>query len=643
MTKLRLLLIFLLCFPMSSIADPSSPSAPIHQPNTTVVKHAASKHKHQRHHHKTVSHANKKHHLSHKKIAHHNKPTHSKVVTSHVKHSSQLVAGHSKSISSPQLLAVNSLENSVHQPAKASPTLTSASPTPATPSTAATSNVKKSTQAVASTVTSKDKDDNLTLRPGDQLHIAFPGEASFNKDFTIDYRGYIMLPEIGNIPIGGLTLGQAKKAISHALSLSYQHTDFVKINLQSRMLVIHVLGHVGNPGRVILPEDANIQMALNAAGGIRDNAETSRIQLRRGDHSSTFDYRKYLDTGELTLLPELKTMDTIFVPSSTVSTAKADEKILLTPESSLKVIGAVSRAGGYKWEKERSLLDYIVEAGGLNNNADTANIKILRQDQQPLYYDLEQFLKQGGNIDNMPTMKPGDIIQVPDLSRGTGGIQATWHQLPADESIYLFGAVGNPGRYRFKPGFDLIDLLAASGGASAGADIRDIRIIDHNSYRPNIQVANLAFYFNTGDRSLLPALKAGDIVFIPSNVRGGYWLDYSPESTVRVLGSVGRPGHYHFVQDMTVLDLLTEAGGPSGTAYLSRIVIIHMSRYQSRATSFNLLRFMKTGDIRLLPVIRPGDTIYVPDESRTLWNRVSTGLRDVASFALITTPFNRSN
>ncbi len=484
-----------------------------------------------------------------------------------------------------------------------------------------------------------DKNDALVLRPGDQLHIGFPGETAFNKNFTVDYRGYLMLPEIGSIRVAGLTLMQAKKALMNALSLSFHHTNFVRIQLRSRMLVINVLGHVGNPGRVTLPEDANVQMALNAAGGIRANAETDRVQLRRGDTVTPFDYRKYLDTGEIKLLPTLKTLDTIFVPSSAISTRQGEERVLHNPESSLKIIGAVSRVGSYKWDKSLTLLDYIIEAGGLGNNADTAKIKILRPNHRPRYYNLERFLSQGGSLDNMPKIEPGDIIKVPDLTRGVNGGPAAWHQLRAHESIYLFGAVGNAGRYRYKPGFDLIDLLAASGGVATGADIRHIRIIDHNSYRPNIQVADLAVYFKTGDRSLLPMLKPGDIVFIPPNVRNGYWLDYSPQSTVRILGSVGRPGHYRFQQNMTILDLLTEAGGPSGSAYLRRIVIIHMSHYQTRASSFNLLRFMKTGDIRLLPVIRPGDTIYVPDQSRTLWNKISRALRDIASLALITRPF----
>ncbi len=87
---------------------------------------------------------------------------------------------------------------------------------------------------------------------------------------------------------------------------------------------------------------------------------------------------------------------------------------------------------------------------------------------------------------------------------------------------------------------------------------------------------NLARYFETGDDKLLPRVKPGDVIFIPD--RNREWLDNPKESTVRVIGAVGKPGRYRFTDDMTLLDLLAEAGGPTDNALQSKIVVINVSQ-----------------------------------------------------------------
>ncbi|MCV5277039.1 SLBB domain-containing protein, partial [Escherichia coli] len=74
---------------------------------------------------------------------------------------------------------------------------------------------------------------------------------------------------------------------------------------------------------------------------------------------------------------------------------------------------------------------------------------------------------------------------------------------------------------------------------------------------------NLSMYFETGDESILPDVRSGDTIYIPEKNKN--WLDRSKESTVRVLGEVRDPGRYVFNDNMTVLDLLAEAGGPTNS------------------------------------------------------------------------------
>jgi hypothetical protein len=79
------------------------------------------------------------------------------------------------------------------------------------------------------------------------------------------------------------------------------------------------------------------------------------------------------------------------------------------------------------------------------------------------------------------------------------------------------------------------------------------------------------------------------------------------------------------------LDLLAEAGGPAENAYLKRIVVLNSSRLETRSVSFNLIRFMKKPDPVSLPVVRAGDTIFIPDLSESAWAKTMDGVRDLLS------------
>ena len=111
--------------------------------------------------------------------------------------------------------------------------------------------------------------------------------------------------------------------------------------------------------------------------------------------------------------------------------------------------------------------------------------------------------------------------------------------------------------------------------------------------------------------------------------RNKEWLDDPKERTVRVIGAVGKPGRYRFTDDMTLLDLLAEAGGPTNDALQSKIVVLNVTAQTEGARLFDLVRFAKTGDISKLPAVRSGDTVYVPNLSQSEWKIFMDGFKDV--------------
>ena len=127
----------------------------------------------------------------------------------------------------------------------------------------------------------------------------------------------------------------------------------------------------------------------------------------------------------------------------------------------------------------------------------------------------------------------------------------------------------------------------------------------------------------------MPKVRPGDVIFVPDQTKN--YLDQPPSEVVRVLGAIGKPGRYEFSDEMSILDLLAEAGGPTTDALQDRIIVINLSSAQTQAHVFDLLGFAKTGDIRRVPVVRAGDVVYMPNRSQDEWQQITGAIGNMVS------------
>ena len=382
------------------------------------------------------------------------------------------------------------------------------------------------------------------LRAGDVVDLSLPGEASLTGRFQIDREGGLSLPEVGIIVVAGLSVAEAESLVRQRLAATFRDVDRLKLRLQERRLPIKVLGLVRQPGQVELPEGASVQTALQAAGGLSEGADLERLQLRRDKKVIVVNLQRFLDTGNPALLPPLQPLDTLFVPQST---------------QTVQVIGAIGKPGSFAWTSGLSLLELLAQAGGPTAQADLEKVQVLSTTQgvaATRSFDLAAFLAQGGDLASIPRLAPGSTLVVPELSP-----DSSWLRQSAGNSVYVLGGVGKPGRYAFRPGLGFMDILAVTDGPSADADLENVTLTHRGIKGPEVTKINLRLFFDTGDASLLPIVHGGDIVYVPG--RRGSWLEESKESTVRVLGAVAHPARYRFDDNMTILDLLAEAGGPT--------------------------------------------------------------------------------
>ena len=679
---------------------------------------------------------------------------------------------------------------------------------------------------------SEDKADAIIINVGDRLKIFLPGGDELNSEFAVDDSGFIELPEVGDIPVSGLTLNQAIISVRQALSRVYRDVSRLELTIKQHRLLVTVLGFVEKPGQINLGKNANIQMALSLAGGLKAGAQLDKMQLKRNGESITFNYKAYLDSGDELLIPTLQTMDSLFVPASPLIgnvQAEFDAATLLSggdaseDKTAIKVFGEVANAGLFTFKKDSSVIDVLMRAGGvtrfagveqirvINNNepsifnlkaylddgesaevmilsegatifvpiaakevkvgsrmiyvmgevqkpgafenqegatfldilansggptrfAETRQIRLLRANGEVIPFDLQSytekgsieaplpeikagdaifvpekpatdqkswlkipssraiyimgavrnpgryewsdemdvfdllahaggpegradisatqiimrhpdgkvetqifdlalFHEEGGHIKNVPVLKAGYTVMVPELPQDPTDNKAKWLRQSSERSIYILGQVNSAGRYAFDTSMSFLDILSAADGPSNNADIHNIRVMHRNGKGARISKLNLALYFETGDESILPNVVPGDTIYIPEKDRN--WLDEEKESTIRVLGSVAKPGRYRFNDNMTILDLLAQAGGPNDDAYVEKIVVVNASCCEEKSSTFDLVGFVKNPDFAQLPVLREGDTVYVPNVSRSNWNIFMESVKDTLSIVTL--------
>ena len=489
------------------------------------------------------------------------------------------------------------------------------------------------------------------LYPGNLLHISLFDNASVTKNYRIDPQGFIYLPEVGKINCNDQTLSSLRRIVVKALSSIYKNASGLTLIKKSNDIYINVLGLVEKPGPYLIPLDGTIQLAFQEAGGLSEGAQMNKIQLRHAGKTTIIDYKKYLDSGDEKLLPKFSARDEIFVPSSNLitnirmthpSTSKTGEPTswLDTPSNqAVKIIGGIARPGRYKWSDEMNLLDLIAEAGGPTAIADTTNIQIIpkktnKGNVHTIKFNLKRFMADGGNLSVVPTIKAGYTINIPEVDRKESNEKMNWTQQDAKTVVYVFGEVKSPGRYNFDNKLNFLDILSAASGPTDKADLHDVHLIDRQGIYPQVVHVNLSLYFETGDAELIPPVLSGDAVFVPEKDKE--YTEINSKHVVKVLGEVAKPGRYRYTSNMTLLDLLSAAGGPTSAAMVTKILIVNIGpKLEARSSTFDMMKFSRTGDMRMLPTIREGDVIYVPNNNEDNKKRFAELLTNLANIALI--------
>jgi hypothetical protein len=94
----------------------------------------------------------------------------------------------------------------------------------------------------------------------------------------------------------------------------------------------------------------------------------------------------------------------------------------------------------------------------------------------------------------------------------------------------------------------------------------------------------------------------------------GLGADKGLQINVQVWGQIMRPGMYSVPKTTDIIGLLSFAGGPTEEANISRVTLVRTNP-ESKVFDLDLARYTKTGDKDVIPMLRPGDTVIVPENN----------------------------
>jgi polysaccharide export outer membrane protein len=138
------------------------------------------------------------------------------------------------------------------------------------------------------------------LRPNDIISMTVYQEDDLSARTTIDVNGMVMLPLLGQVNIGGLTLDHATARIQQLYDKDYLVNPQVNLVVeQFASRKFSVLGQVQRPGSFDFPqnEPMNLLEAIAISGGYTRLGAPSKVSVRRVENGSAKIY--HLDADEM--------------------------------------------------------------------------------------------------------------------------------------------------------------------------------------------------------------------------------------------------------------------------------------------------------------------------------------------------------
>ena len=384
---------------------------------------------------------------------------------------------------------------------------------------------------------------------------------------------------------------------------------------------IQISGTVFRPGFFALETSATIKDLINNAGGLKEDAFTSRAIL----------YRLNADNSQEVLSLNLE--DILNGKASNIQLKREDQlviasKLTMKQQENVTVSGEVLAPGTFSFGTEMVLEDALVLAGGLKIGADVKKIQVSRRAK------VANKIQMNGRLSDTYTIEVNNNLA--DLQK---------FKLEPDDQIHVFGAANfqnlksmtvkgevlYPGSYAIlKNNETIAEILKRTGGLTANAypkgavlirnrNANEIELIkdqkskislyqinkmgkDDSLFQEQINIKNKDIIgldvkkILAGKAMSDLVVNENDVLFIPS---------YNP--LVNVNGQVLYPNQIKFKANQCFKKYINAAGGFTSSSLKRKSYIVYQNG--SAKSTKNFLFF------KCYPKVEPGSEIIVPSKA----------------------------
>jgi polysaccharide biosynthesis/export protein len=376
---------------------------------------------------------------------------------------------------------------------------------------------------------------DYVVGPGDGLSIDLWGGVSNRIYRVVDREGRVSLPEVGPVLVSGKSLAEVQQNLQRDLRSQFRDVSADVSLARLRTIRVYEVGDLTNPGAYDISSLSTPLNALFVAGGPTQKGSMRIVKHYRGNQLvQVVDLYDLLLHGVRSNLQRLENGDSVLVPP-------------IGPQ--VTIDGMVRRPAVYELKDEKNLSSVLELAGGLLPTATLQHIEVQRlvkhQSQTMLSLDIPE-----GDSDTEVSKKL-ESFEIHDGDRIRVFPIAPYNQ----DSIYVEGHVIRPGRYSYRQGMRVTDVIASYKDLLPEPSNQYAEIIRLNApdFHPSVESFDLAVAL--ANPSQAPALRPLDTVRIFSR------FDFENPPTVSVWGDVRGPGTYRTSGQIRLSDAVHLAGG----------------------------------------------------------------------------------
>jgi polysaccharide biosynthesis/export protein len=208
--------------------------------------------------------------------------------------------------------------------------------------------------------------DDYIIGPGDVLKVDVYDHDDLKKTVRVSNNGSIVIPFIGQVQVGGMTIPSVTKKLTNLLSDGYIVNPQVNIFIEEfRSKKVVILGQIKQPGIVKLRGATTFLEIISQAGGLTqgagDTATIKRIENKK-QKVIVVDIKTMVEGGDLSQNILIRDGDTIYIAKGGMC----------------YVTGEVGSPDAYPCDKETTVLKLIARSGGFTGKASKSSVRIVR-------------------------------------------------------------------------------------------------------------------------------------------------------------------------------------------------------------------------------------------------------------------------